>query len=340
MAKSFGQRLKLFYLLDYLLENTDENHTVGASEISEHLERKYGIPVERKTIYTDIALLKEYGEAENRTLEMDYDTQKRGYNVFNRDFELYELQLLVDCILSSKFITQQKAKEITDKLKRLTSRHNRQTLERRSYVVNRIRSENDSIFNFVDSIHEAIANDCKITFQYFEYSHEKEKVFKNKAGIYEASPFALMWNDDNYYLVAFEKNKIKHFRVDKMEKISIIEEMREGKEIFKQLNLEERRIRVFSMFSGKEENVKLRFINNLADVIIDRFGKDIIIMPDDETHSIINVTVETSPTFYGWLCNFGRKIKILSPAHVVENMAKHVAAIASMYQDIETDTKK
>ena len=196
MARSENQRLKLLYLRDYLLENTDENHIVKVSDIIRHLEAIHDIKVERKTLYTDLKILGEYGYG----MEIEYDAQKQGYRVFEKDFELYELQLLVDSIQSSKFVTAKVAKTITDKLKRFASRHERKTLDRQSYVQNRIRSLNDSAFYGLDSIHACIAENCKINFKYFSYGVKKEKIYRKKGGLYTASPYALIWSENNYYL--------------------------------------------------------------------------------------------------------------------------------------------
>ena len=334
MAKQLNQRLKLFHILNYLMENTDEEHFASSGKIMEHLENKYNIPLERRTVYSDINLLMEYGEDAN--FEIEYNHKEHGYNIIYREFDLLELQLLIDGIQSSKFITEKTAKEITDKLKRFTSRYNRPVLDRRAYVTNRIRNENESAFYGIDSIHLSIAQDKKISFRYFYYNENKAKTYRKKGEPYIASPYALLWNDDNYYLLAFEGKKIKHFRVDKMEKVEQLEEPREGKEAFKAINLSEWLIKVFSMYGGKEENVTLRFSDHKAGVVIDRYGSDITLIPDGGKHFKINVAVEVSDQFYAWLCGFGKAAKILSPAHVVEGMYKHVDKIRSMYEsDIE-----
>lgn len=330
MARSLNQKLKLLYLRDFLLENTDENHTVKLADIIEHLQIKHNIDVERKTIYADFSVLKEYG------LDLEYDAKAQGYRILGKDFEPYELQLLVDSVQSSKFITAKVAKTITDKLKRFASKHERRTLDRRNYVPNRIRSMNDSAFYGLDDIHACIASNCKISFKYFTYTVEKEKSYRKNGGFYEASPYALIWNDNNYYLLAFENGKMKHFRVDKMDSIKPLDEDREGKDEFKALDLSERSSKVFAMYSGKEERVGMRFSNHLTGVVIDRFGKDIAMHPDDKDHFTISVTVEVSPQFYGWLCGLGRGVKIIAPDSVAEQMAAFVTGIAEMYQ---TDPK-
>jgi len=334
MPKSENQRLKLLYLRDYLLKNTDENHTVKLTDIIEHLKIAHDIDVERKTVYTDFSMLKEYG------MEIEYDAVTQGYRVVERDFEPYELQLLVDSVQSSKFITAKIAKEICDKLKKFSSKHGRRTLDRQNYVPNRIRNQNDSAFYGLDNIHEAISNNQKVSFKYFSYTVNKEKAYFKKGGVYIVSPYALMWQDNNYYLIAYEKGKktgkIKHFRVDKIDSVNLLDEEREGQDDFKALNLSERSAKVFSMFGGKEERVSLRFSNHLTGVVLDRFGKDVSMRPDGDKHFLVSVTVEVSPQFFGWLCGLQRGVKIVSPNRVVKQMSEYVSGIAEMYQ---TDAK-
>lgn len=245
--------------------------------------------------------------------------------------------VLIDSVQSSRFITQKQAKNLTDKLKAKASRFDRVLLDRRCYVPNRVRSSNDSVFYHLDDIHAAIANDWKITFQYFYFSPQKQKVYYKKGGKYTASPYALLWSENNYYLLAYESGKMKHFRVDKMDSIELLAQKREGKEVFKDIRLSERSLQVFSMYSGKVQRVKLRFSNHLANVVIDRFGKDITMIPDDEKHFTIHTDIEVSPQFYGWLCGLGRGVRVVSPPEVVEEMGNYVKKIAEMY---ETDTKR
>lgn len=324
-GRSQNQRLKLFYLLEYMLEHTDDNHTVKAADISTHLFNQYRIPVEEKTVYSDLHLLDEYG------YETQYDFKTRGWRILDREFNLQELQLLIDSIQASRFITQKKAKELTDKLKKKASRFDRMLLDRRCYVPNRIRSSNDKIFYHLDDLHAAIANDWQITFKYFYFTPKKQKAYYKKGSKYTASPYALLWNDNKYYLLAFESGIMKHFRVDKMDDIDVIYQKREGKAEYKEMKLTERSMRMFSMYSGEIRKVKMRFSNHLANAVIDRFGQDIVMTKDDDRHFTIYTDIEVSQPFFGWICGFGKAASILAPADVVEQMKEHVNKIAEMY---------
>lgn len=190
---------------------------------------------------------------------------------------------------------------------------------------------NNSIFYHVDDLHAAISNDWQVKFRYFAYTLQKEKKYLKKGEFYTASPYALLWNDGNYYLLAFEGKKMKHFRVDRMDSIEISYEKREGKEEFKKMNLSDRSLKVFSMYGGKEYRVSMRFSNYLVGVALDRFGKDVMLIPDGDEHFTLTVDIEVSPQFYGWLCGLGKGVRITSPAAVVEEMSEYVKGIAGMY---------
>ena len=322
-GRAQNQRLKLLYLLDYLLENTDETHTVKVQQIITHFENHYKIPIEQKTVCSDLRLLGEYG------YETQYDGRTRGWRIIERDFDTQELQLLIDSVQASRFITQKQAKTLTDKLKKKASCFDRVLLDRRCYVPNRIRSKNDSIFYHLDDLHTAIANDWQITFRYSYYTPQKEKAYYKKT--YSASPYAMLWSENNYYLLAYESGEMKHFRVDKMGYINIVPQKRKGKEVFSKMDISKRPLRMFNMFHGEEKTVKMRFSNYLANVVIDRFGEDVVLAYDDEKHFTFTTVIETSPQFYGWLCGLGKGVRVISPPEVVEEMGNYVKGIAEMY---------
>ena len=256
----------------------------------------------------------------------------------NPPFEPYELRLLVDGVQSSKFITKEKAREITGKIKRLAGKETRATLNRQVYVADRVRSMNDSVVKDADRIHEAIAEGCQIAFRYFHYSPDKSnpKSYSKNGNQLVVSPYALYWNNGNYYLYAYDGKKFRYFRVDRMERISYpLPQKREGKEAFQEKNLTGQKAKVFDMYGGKEYNVRIRFRNELADAVIDQFGKDVMMMPLDDSHFTIMVPVEVSPTFFAWISTFGRRVKILEPSVVVDKMREFIKAAADMYEDVE-----
>lgn len=330
MAKMSGQKLKLFYIQDFLLKNTDENHAVTVKDIIAYLE-SCGISAERKSIYDDIELLKNYG--------LDICSEKRDrtvwYNVVSRDLEIYELKLLVDAVLGSKFITEKKSNELIKKLEGFCSRFQAYELDRQLTVVNRIKSMNESIYFNVDKIHNAIKDNSKISFLYFEYNMKKEKVFRHGGKKYEVSPFALSWDDENYYLVGYDggSGQIRHYRVDKMDKLSEIEgSRREGAELFEKVDVENYSKKVFSMFGGETQKVCLEFSERLAGVVLDRFGKDTF-LSQSKTEGCFTFETEivVSPQFYGWLFSFGTDARIVYPQSVKDGFAEYLGQLYEKY---------
>ena len=328
MAKGANQKLKLLYLMKILLEKTDDTHSITMQEILEELKR-YDITAERKSIYSDIESLRAYG----LDIIMEQSNKTYSYYVGNRQFELPELKLLVDSVQSSKFITAKKSNELIKKIEGLASKYEASQLHRQVVVADRVKSENKSILYNVDTIHNAIGSNVKIAFQYFRWDINKQMVLRHDGKGYEVSPWALSWDDENYYLIAFdtEETKIKHFRVDKMVKVALTDKKRDGKESFKQFDLAAYAKKMFGMFGGEEETVFLQCTNDMANVIIDRFGKDIIIVPVDDKHFCVNVKVAVSRQFFAWVISLGEGVKISGPEHVVEKMCNEVKRLARQY---------
>ncbi len=328
MPKSPNQKLKLLVLLRYLMRCSDEAHPVTVQDMIEELARQ-DISAERKTIYDDMEALRRFGI--DIVQRKDRST---GYYVAARDFELPELKLLVDSIQSSKFITQRKTLSLIRKLENLASVYDAQLLERQVYVRGRVKSMNESVYYNVDEISGAISRDRAIRFKYFEFTVSRERRYRHEGAWYIVSPFALMWDDENYYLLAWDASaaRLKHYRVDKMTSIEALEQRREGKEAFQKLDMASYSQRVFGMFAGEEKRVRLRFLNHLAGAVIDRFGKDTILTPDGDEHFIISVDLVVSPQFFAWVFGFGAEAEILSPESVRRQMGRQAALIAAEYE--------
>ena len=328
MPKGTKQKIKLIYIIKYLLENSDENHKVTMADILRYLD-SYEISAERKSIYADIEAIRDLG--------IDVVGEKIGrdfyYYVASRDFELAELKLLVDAIQSSKFITEKKSSELIKKLQGLVSVHEGKQLQRQLYVSGGTKTINESIYYNVDVLHNAIATNCKIRFQYFQWNVKKEMELRRGGEFYEVSPWALLWEDENYYLIAFDSayHEIRHYRVDKMLKISSVKESREGKEYFEKFELAEYGKKNFGMFAGEEEIVKLEVHNRLIGVILDRFGTEVMIIPADEEHFRVNVRVSVSNQFLGWIFGLGSDVRILAPENVVNRMKEELIRMNQLY---------
>ncbi len=305
MSKSARQKLKLLYLKDILLRETDEDHPLNASDIIKRLEA-FDIEAERKSIYNDIASLADYG--------MDLlklDGRSGGYYVGARDFELAELKLLVDAVQSSHFISSKKSGELIKKLSALCSIYDEDKLKRQVYSVNRVKSPNESILITVDTIHEAIQTDKAISFQYLIWNTEKKLVPKHDGKRYRVSPIALIWDDEYYYLHGrdMDDGKLKNFRVDKIKDIEKLAESREA--VNEPVDIAEYSNKVFGMFSGEIEPVTLKVPDQKIGIFLDRFGTDISVMRQEAGYVRLHTEVAISGQFFGWLLSLGSDIELL-----------------------------
>lgn len=329
MPKGTNQKFKLYRLAQIMLEQTDDEHYITMPEIMEELG-KYEITADRKSIYQDLRDLEVLG------IEVEGEPVGKGYHyhVVTRPFELPELKLLVDAIQSSKFITEKKTNALIRKLEKLVSRYEAMGLQRQVYVSGRIKAMNESIYYAVDTIHNAISENKKIRFQYYQWNIKKEMELRRDGAYYQISPWGLSWDDENYYLVGYDSavREIRHYRVDKMLGIQMLDELREGKDHFRKLDMADYAKKSFGMFGGKEQDVKLLVDNSLAGVIIDRFGKEVMMIPADEEHFTVNVTVLVSSQFLGWVFSLGEKVKILAPDEVIEQMKAEGKRLLLQYQ--------
>lgn len=328
MAKSQNQKLKLLYLWEYLTQQTSEEHPVSIKQIIAYLESQ-DIAAERKAIYDDLELLRYWG----LDIIQVGESRSTAYYVGSRDFELPELKLMVDSVQSSKFITEKKTIALIKKIEQLTNAFDAQLLSRQVFVANRIKTMNESIFYNVDAIHSAIAANKKLQFHYFEYTVTKERRLRHDGAFYQISPFALTWDDENYYMVGYDSEmaRIRHFRVDKMIDISSLDEERDGQDAYAKMDLALYARKTFGMFVGEDKKVTLRFENSLVGPVIDRFGKEIMIIPDGDEHFKFTADVAVSPQFFAWICGFGTQAEIIGPAEVVSEFAKHIRSIADQY---------
>ncbi|MDR2546694.1 MAG: WYL domain-containing protein [Lachnospiraceae bacterium] len=329
MSKNVSNKLRLLYLQKILEQESDDNHRLTRSQIETKLAR-YGVDAERKTLYNDIEMLRLFGvEVIGEPLGKSY-----VYYIGGRLFELPELKLLVDAVQASKFITTSKSRKLIKKLTALTSKHEAKQLERQVFVVNRAKVENEKIYYSVDALHNAISSDVRVRFQYTQWTVDKEMKVKKGGEYYEVSPFALLWDHENYYLIAYEggDDKIKHYRVDKIKDIKLTATARSGYEIFKKHDMPSYTRKTFGMFHGNEENVGICFHESLAGVVIDRFGKDVRLSRAEEGYYTITVPIVVSMQFFAWVIGIGAEMKIVSPPHVVTMMRDALAELTKVYE--------
>ena len=328
MSKGSNQKLKMLYLLKILSEKTDESHCLSAQELIGELQ-KYEVSAERKSIYNDIECLTDFG----------YDIVNKkaktggGYYLASREFELPELKLLVDAVQSSRFITQKKSRELIHKIETLAGPYEAKQLQRQVFVQGRIKTMNETIYYGVDDIHRAISENRKIRFKYYQWNIKKELVPRHNGDWITVSPWALTWDDENYYLVAYDgaSGKCKHYRVDKMADLAVTFLPLTG--VPEHFDMAAYAGKHFGMFSGREGQVTLRCRSSLVGVVLDRFGLDAILIPDGESHFTVTVSAVVSPQFLGWLFGLGDGVQLLRPQWAVEELRRQLSAVAGLYPE-------
>ncbi len=329
MPKGKNQKLKLYYLAKIMLEKTDDDHRLTMPEIQKALEA-YNVTADRKSLYDDLETLEKFG------IEIigEKEGYKYYYHVGAKKFDIAELKLLVDAIQSSKFITTKKSNDLIKKLTDFASAHEAAQLKRQVFVQGRVKTMNESIYYIVDDVHRAISQNLQIRFTYMQWNIYKQLEPKHDKP-YVMSPWALTWDDENYYMIAYDEKEdmIRHFRVDKMKDIEILNEKRAGKECFKEFDLAQYAKMSFGMFAGDKEKVQIEFKNEFVGVMIDRFGKDITIRPADKKGwSRTHVDVIVSGQFLGWIFGLGPDVKITGPKEVVQRFKDSINMINKMYK--------
>ena len=312
MPKSDNQKLKIFYIWDYLKEYSHQDHPVRAAELMNMLDRQHNIVCDRKTVYSDIAALQDYGVD-----IVSLPGKNGGYYISSRNFELPELKLLIDAVLSSKFLTEKKSRELIEKLCKECSVYDSQLMRRDMLVSGRVKSMNETIYYSVDAIQEAIGQNRQISFRYFDWGIDGQRHYRDKQ--YQASPYGLCQDHENCYLLAHSpRYGITSYRVDRMSDISLLNDARTPCPELTGKALTEHANRLFQMYSGDAVTVKLRFHRELTNVVMDRFGRDTMLIPDGEDHFVFTVKVAVSPMFLSWIIGFGKKAKILHPQSVID----------------------
>ncbi len=345
-----NQKFKSMLVAQVLLKRTDEEHAMKTKDIKDFLE-EYGISSEVHSIQRDIRLLNqlfeidtdpsiEVEERERLNYYIEYDKSKHGYKVVNRPYDFDELKLLAECIHTAKFISEKQSKDLLETVYSLCSEHQAKEIQKKVYLVGRTsgKTRNERMMRSIQKINEAIKEDCQIEFQYMKYTIQDRanQVSRRNGATYRYSPFALLINDGNYYMLAADMNgkRLYHFRVDRMKGVSKIQEERTGKDLFKELNMENYTNRVFSMFGGEEMHLKMQFDNKLLDTVIEQFGtgSDVFYGYSDEKHFFISTKVEVSSQFYSWLCRFGTQVKLISPQEAVDGFTEYLQKITDSYK--------
>ena len=359
-GKKQNQKLKPYLVLQYLLRQSDENHVVSAENIVGYLQETCGIYAERRSIYRDIEEINkamliveeeiDVHEAEERIAENEneklivYDVHKKGFYVRQRHFDLNDIRLLAECVYSAKFIAEGQAKRLVDVVCDFVSENQAEKIRHNAFLTDRVKTINKSVLNNISTINEAMSKELdgekhipeKITFKYLKYSIDNmgNQVERRQGAKYVVSPFQLLINDGNYYLLAYDDyaGDIRTYRVDRMKNVSYTGIPRDGQEAFDKIDLKSYTQRVFSMYGGEKKRVTLRFINPLLDTAIERFGtKDVVYTKVDDTHFSVTAQVEISNQFFGWILGFGNKVKLLSPNDVTDQFRAYIDKIRGLY---------
>ena len=306
-----------------ILRETDENHSITTPKIIDLLE-KIGISAERKSIYSDINALADAGLLDVEQSE----GRSGGFRALSREFELAELKMLVDAVQSCRFISKSQCTSLIKKLSHLASRYEESQLSRSVYVYER-EEKKSTVLYLTDIIHKAISENSVISFKYTELTPSKKKIERRNGEEYKVSPWSLMWREDNYYLIAFDHtaDEIRHYRVDRMDKIMLTGENRLGKEEFEKISLSKYYSNVFEMFKGKEEIVYFRCDNRFAGAMYDRFGMSLNVTECGEYFEFY-APIEVSVRFFSWVFGFDGALKILSPQSVVLEYKEQISRAA------------
>ena len=323
-----NQKLKLLYLAKIMQEQTDDTHALTMPQIIAELA-KYDIEAQRKSVYDDLDALDYFG--------IEIIREQEGFRTYyhcgNRDFEIAELKILVDAIQSSKFISEKKTKELIKKLEKNVSTYDSQMLDREVKVTGRVKNMNESIYYAVDAIHTAIGENKAIQFKYFSWYVKGEEEFRRDGAFYNVSPWALHFDDERYYLIGYDhdKKEMRHFRVDKMRDVSVVDKKRKGKTEFSKQDRAKYNEQYFRMYGGDFETVTLKCKNEMANVIIDQFGKDVRLLPVDDDHFTVRVNVAVSSQFLSWIFALEGNVVIKSPQIVIDKMKNLIKNMEEIY---------
>lgn len=324
----YSQKQKLLVMHKILIEKTDENHPLTVADIIRELGF-YNIKAERKTVYDDIKTLTDFG----MDIVVSKQSHANSYYVGSLLFQQEELAILVDAVASSKFLTKKKSNELITKFQSLTNIYNRKKLKRDIYVGGRVKSFNEALYYNISSIQDAIFSEHQISFKYYKYNLKKQKQLKNSGEWYTVSPYHLIWENDNYYLICYcnKHEKICRYRVDKIAQVFGSDE--KCKELTEDENDFAKSLRsMYNMYGGTQEKITVEFDNSLIGVVIDRYGKDIGVHDATDRTFKVFLDVQISPTFWGWIFQFGNKAKIIAPQRVVKQAKCEINKLVQVYK--------
>ncbi|MGR3764684.1 helix-turn-helix transcriptional regulator [Rossellomorea sp. NS-SX7] len=321
---------RLLRLMTIFTQETDEDHELSLDDIILRFKQIYGpdVKLNKNSLKDDINHL--INHSFDVTINQEKDGLPKYYSHQYRLFELYELRMLVDAVVSAKFITKQETRQLIGKIRKLTSNHQGKKLQNEIQVDSSIKSESPFIRLAIHDLHQAISERRIITFQYGRYDIDKHFNLSHGGSLYKVKPYALTWANDFYYLIAYyyEAGEIRHYRVDRLRNVNTLEESfpYEPFDVSKYVQS------TFHMFAGDEEWIKIKFHNQLINVIIDKFGKEADIRKYDENHFILTTKARISGGLVNWILNFGSKAEVISPASLLETVKQEIISMYKLYE--------
>ena len=309
------QKIKLLKLMELLRQETDELHPISTNEICRRLG-SMGISCERRTLAKDIALL----NAQGFEVMWCKVGKEKGYYIEDRSFSVPELKILIDAVQAANFITEKKTTELIDKISALGGSHQADILKSNLVCFNTCKHSNETIYYGIDCLENAIQQQNKVLFRYFDLNEHGKKVYRRDGHHYVVEPVVLVFHEDNYYVVVYsaKHDGTANYRVDRMDSIEMIDESVSQKALDLRNEVAGYTERVFKMYGGPLENIVIEFSDKLIGVVYDKFGENTKMIRTEKNKCVATVKVQISPTFWGWLFQFGKQMRILSPAHLVE----------------------
>lgn len=319
------QKIKMLKLLELLRQETDEQHSLSTNEICKRL-RDMNISCERRTLSKDIALLNEQGFE----VMWKWIGKEKGYYIEDRSLSIPELKILIDAVQAARFITERKTAELIDKIANLGGSHCASILKGNMVRFNSRKHSNESIYYNVGYLEDAIGQQKKVIFCYFDLDENGEKVYRRNGHHYVVEPVSLVFNEDNYYIIAYsaKHDSTANYRIDRMDKVEIIDEPISKKGVLLRTEVAEYTMQAFKMYGGEPVDIMIEFNSKLIGVIYDKFGEDTKMVRSSDDKCIATLKVQTSPMFWGWLFQFAGQMKILSPDSVIEDYKKHISLLS------------
>ena len=324
MGKENFSKIKLLRIWEILKQDSDENNPLTTNQIIEKLSES-GIICDRRTLYQDISTLNSYGYE----VICKKGQHSNGYYVIDRSFDVPELRILIDAVQAASFISPKKTAELTDKIAALGGSYRADILKKNIVEFNTTKHNNEHIYYSVNAIEDAIHAGKKISFQYFDLNESHERVFRKNGEKYLVNPVAMVFSNDNYYLICYHDNHdgITTYRIDRMLNVSISEQEINKAAQPKGLNIAKHRKQSFYMFGGITETVKFEADKDLLDVIYDKFGEDTQIRSIGNGKISFTADVQISPVFFGWCCSFGERLQLISPYNMKREFYEYLKQV-------------